>query len=138
MTRKYKISVLPGDGIGREVIPEAVAVLKTAASSISGLEIDLHEFECGGEYFLKNAREWSEEAEAFTKNEADAILLGGVGAKDAEGKIVRRPDGNMAGYSVVIGLRQELDLYANVRPVKLYERVPTPLAEKSPKDIDMV
>jgi 3-isopropylmalate dehydrogenase len=138
LTRKYKISVLPGDGIGREVIPEAVTVMKKAASSTSGLEIDLHEFECGGEYFLKNEREWSVEAEAFTKNEADAILLGGVGAIDAEDKIVRRPDGNMAGYSVVIGLRQDLDLYANVRPVKLYERVPTPLAEKGPKDIDMV
>jgi 3-isopropylmalate dehydrogenase len=138
LTRKYKISVLPGDGIGREVIPEAVAVMKTATSSTSGLEIEIHEFECGGEYFLQNEREWSEEAEDFTKNEADAILLGGVGAKDAEGKIVRLPDGNMAGYSVVIGLRQILDLYANVRPVKLYERVPTPLAEKGPKDIDMV
>jgi 3-isopropylmalate dehydrogenase len=138
LTRKYKISVLPGDGIGREVIPKAVAVMMTAASGTNGLEIETHEFECGGEYFLKNEREWSEEAETFTKKEADAILLGGVGAKDADGKIVRRPDGNMAGYSVVIGLRQDLDLYANVRPVKLYERVPTPLAEKKPKDIDMV
>ncbi|MHA2071660.1 MAG: isocitrate/isopropylmalate dehydrogenase family protein [Candidatus Thorarchaeota archaeon] len=138
MTRKYKISVLPGDGIGREVIPKAVAVMMTAASGTNGLEIETHEFECGGEYFLKNEREWSEEAETFTKKEADAILLGGVGAKDADGQIVRRPDGNMAGYSVVIGLRQDLDLYANVRPVKLYERVPTPLAEKKPKDIDMV
>ncbi|MHA2385136.1 MAG: isocitrate/isopropylmalate dehydrogenase family protein [Candidatus Thorarchaeota archaeon] len=138
MTRKYKISVLPGDGIGREVIPKAVAVMMTAASGTNGLEIETHEFECGGEYFLKNEREWSEAAETFTTKEADAILLGGVGAKDADGKIVRRPDGNMAGYSVVIGLRQDLDLYANVRPVKLYERVPTPLAEKKPKDIDMV
>jgi 3-isopropylmalate dehydrogenase len=138
LTRKYKISVLPGDGIGREVIPKAVAVMMTAASGTNGLEIETHEFECGGEYFLKNEREWSEAAETFTTKEADAILLGGVGAKDADGKIVRRPDGNMAGYSVVIGLRQDLDLYANVRPVKLYERVPTPLAEKKPKDIDMV
>ncbi|MFX1262292.1 MAG: isocitrate/isopropylmalate dehydrogenase family protein [Promethearchaeota archaeon] len=138
MTRKYKISVLPGDGIGREVIPEAVTVMNTVASSIDGLELELHEFECGGEYFLKTDREWSEEAEAFTKTEADAILLGGVGAKDSDGTVVRRQDGNMAGYGVVIGLRQELDLFANVRPVKLYERVPTPLAGKKPKDIDMV
>ncbi len=138
MTRKYKISVLPGDGIGREVIPEAVAVMKAVVSSTSALDIEIHEFECGGEYFLNSKREWSEEAETFTKNEADAILLGGVGAKDTEGKIVRRPDGNMAGYGVIIGLRQDLDLYANVRPVKLYERVPTPLAGKEPEDIDMV
>ncbi len=138
LTRKYKISVLPGDGIGKEVIPEAVNVMKTAASSTSGLEVELHEFECGGQCFLKNGREWSEEAEIFTKEEAHAILLGGVGAKDATGKIVRRPDGNMAGYGIVIGLRQDLNLYANVRPVKLFEGVPTPLAEKEPKDIDLV
>jgi 3-isopropylmalate dehydrogenase len=138
LTRKYKISVLPGDGIGREVIPEAVAVMKAAMSNSTGLEIEFHEFPCGGEYFLKKGREWSGEAENFTKSEADAILLGGVGAKDAAGEIVRRPDGNMAGYSVIIGLRQALDLYANVRPVKLYKRVPTPLADKGPKDIDMV
>jgi len=109
-----------------------------AVLTINDIEIELHEFECGGEYFLKTGREWSEEAEVFAKTKADAILLGGIGAKGPDGRIVRRPDGNLAGYSVVIGLRQELDLYANVRPVKLLEGVPTPLASKEPKDIDMV
>ncbi|MFX1482865.1 MAG: isocitrate/isopropylmalate dehydrogenase family protein [Promethearchaeota archaeon] len=137
MPRKYKVAVLPGDGIGREVIPEAVKVMNEAAN-IEGVDIEAHEFECGGQYFLKNDREWSEEAEEFTKKEADAILLGGVGAKDSKGNTVNLPDGNLAGYSIVIGLRRELDLYANVRPVKLYEGVPTPLADKGPNDIDMV
>ncbi len=137
MGRKYKISVLPGDGIGKEVIPEAVSVMKEAAS-IEKLNLEIHEFECGGQYFLRNNREWSEEAEEFTKTEADAILLGGIGAMDSSGNVVRLPDGNLAGYSIVIGLRQELELYANVRPVKLYEGVPTPLAFKRPEDIDMV
>jgi len=135
--RKYKISVLPGDGIGKEVIPEAVSVMKEAAS-VEKLNLEIHEFECGGQYFLKNMREWSEEAEEFTKTEADAILLGGIGAMDSSGNVVRLPDGNLAGYNIVIGLRQELELYANVRPVKLYEGVPTPLAFKRPEDIDMV
>lgn len=130
--------MLPGDGIGREVISEVRRVLDEVLIWIDGLELEIHEFECGGEYYLKNEREWSQEAEEFTKNEADAILLGGIGAKGPDGAAVRRPDGNLAGYSVVIGLRQELDLYANVRPVKLYEGVPTPLANKGPKDIDMV
>ncbi len=137
MGRKYKISVLPGDGIGKEVIPEAVSVMKEAAS-VEKLNLEIHEFECGGQYFLKNMREWSEEAEEFTKTEADAILLGGIGAMDSSGNVVRLPDGNLAGYNIVIGLRQELELYANVRPVKLYEGVPTPLAFKRPEDIDMV
>ena len=138
MGGKYKIAVLPGDGIGREVIPEAVKVMTEVASVITSLSPEIHEFECGGQYYLKNGREWSEEAETFTKNEADAILLGGIGALDSSGNIVRLPDGNLAGYSIVIGLRQELELYANVRPVKLYDGVPTPLANKSPSDIDMV
>jgi 3-isopropylmalate dehydrogenase len=136
--RKYKIAVLPGDGIGREVIPEAVKVLNEAASVITGLNLEIHEFECGGQYYLKHGREWSEEAEDFTKNEADAILLGGIGAMDPSGNVVRLSDGNLAGYSIVIGLRQELELYANVRPVKLYDGVPTPLANKGPHEINMV
>ncbi len=138
MVRKYKIAVLPGDGIGREVIPEAVKVMNEAASEITGLNLEIHEFECGGQYYLKNDREWSEEAETFTKNEADASLLGAIGALDSSGNVVRLPDGNLAGYSVVIGLRRELELYANVGPVKLYEGVPTPLANKSPSDINIV
>jgi 3-isopropylmalate dehydrogenase len=135
--RKYKIAVLPGDGIGREVIPEAVRVIDEA-STHTDLELEIHEFECGGQYYLKHKREWSEEAEDFTKKEADAILLGGIGGMDKAGKVVRLPDGNLAGYNIVIGLRQELELYANVRPVKLYHGVPTPLAYKRPADIDMV
>jgi 3-isopropylmalate dehydrogenase len=136
--RTYKIAVLPGDGIGREVIPEVRRVMVEASGTSDIIDLEFHEFECGGEYFLKTGNEWSEEAEAFTKTKADAILLGGIGAKGPDGNTVRRPDGNLAGYSVVIGLRQELDLYANVRPVKLYEGVPTPLAGKGPSDIDMV
>jgi 3-isopropylmalate dehydrogenase len=136
--RAYKIAVLPGDGIGKEVISEVRRVMTETVESNDNLDLEFHEFECGGEYFLKTGSEWSEEAETFTKNEADAILLGGIGAKGLDGKVVRRPDGNLAGYSVVIGLRQELDLYANIRPVKLFEGVPTPLAGKGPNDIDMV
>jgi len=138
LTRKYKIAVLPGDGIGREVIPQATRVLEAAEETVSGLRLEKYEFECGGEYYLTSGREWSKEAETFVKNEADAVLLGAVGAAGADGESVRLPDGNLAGYSVVIGLRMDLDLYANVRPVKLYQGVPTPLAEKDHRHIDMV
>ncbi|RDE12908.1 MAG: isocitrate/isopropylmalate dehydrogenase family protein [Candidatus Thorarchaeota archaeon] len=138
MTRKYKLAVLPGDGIGREVTPQAVRVLEAAEETISGLRLEKHEFECGGEYYLTAGREWSKEAETFVKNEADAVLLGAVGAVRADGESVRLPDGNLAGYGIAIGLRMDLDLYANVRPVKLYQGVPTPLADKDPRHIDMV
>jgi isocitrate/isopropylmalate dehydrogenase len=137
LSRTYRISVLPGDGIGREVIPQSVRVLRSVEDLVGGFQIDLHQFECGGEYYLREHREWSQEAEDFTKREADAVLLGAIGAVNSDGSSVRLPDGNLAGYSIVIGLRMDLDLYANVRPVKLYEGVWTPLANKGPLDIDM-
>jgi isocitrate/isopropylmalate dehydrogenase len=137
MSRTYKISILPGDGIGREVVPQAVRVLQAVEELVGGFKMDLHKYECGGEVYLKEQREWSKEAEEFTKNEADAVLLGAIGAVNADGSNVKLPDGNLAGYNIVIGLRMELDLYANVRPVKLYDGVWTPLNGKGPSDIDM-
>jgi isocitrate/isopropylmalate dehydrogenase len=137
MSRTYKISILPGDGIGREVVPQAVRVLEAVENLIGGFKMDLHTYECGGEFYLREKREWSIEAEEFTQKEADAVLLGAIGAVRADGSSVRLPDGNLAGYNIVIGLRMELDLYANVRPVKLYEGIWTPLDGKGPNDIDM-
>jgi 3-isopropylmalate dehydrogenase len=136
--RTYKVSVLPGDGIGKEVVPEAIRVLKAAEAVQGGLVLEFSTFPGGGEYYLRTGTEWSEEAERFTKHEADAVVLGAVGANDNDGNPVRRPDNHLAGYSLVIGLRRELDLFANLRPVKLYEGVPNVLASKSPGQIDMV
>jgi 3-isopropylmalate dehydrogenase len=138
MPKRYRISVLPGDGISKEVIPEAVHVMHAAKDAVGGFNIEDIAFECGGEYYEREGREWSEEGESFTKNEADAILFGAVGALDSKGEPVTLPDGNHAGYNIVIGLRLSLELYANTRPVKLYEGVPTPLGEKTHEDIDMV
>ncbi len=138
MTRTYRISVLPGDGIGPEVVTEALRVLRAAQDALRGAEFQVHEFECGGQYYVRTGKEWTEEAEEFTKRQADAVLLGAVGAEDASGQPVRLPDGNLAGYNIVLGLRFGLDLYANVRPVRLFEGVPTPLYGVTHKDIDMV
>lgn len=135
--KTYKISVLPGDGIGRDVVPQAVRVLDEVQRYVGGFQTELYEFECGGEYYLREGKEWSVEAEDFTKKEADAVLLGAIGASDVHGKSVRLPNGHLAGYSVVIGLRIELELYANVRPVNLLEGVWTPIKDKTPNDINM-
>jgi len=129
MQRKYRIVVLPGDGIGREVVPEAVKALKAAQESVAGLELDFVEFECGFEYYQKMGEPWPPEAYSACK-ESDAILYGAVGLPGVEGLehivyVHRR-------------LRNDLDLYANVRPVKLRENVNCPLAGKNPGDIDFV
>jgi isocitrate/isopropylmalate dehydrogenase len=138
VARTYKIQVLPGDGIGPETIAESVKVLSAAAAATPGLQLSFHEFPCGGKYYLETGQEWSPEAETFSQHQADAILLGAIGWDRAPGEPVRRPDGNLAGAAVVLEQRRRLQLYANVRPVKLYPGVPTPLADRKSQDIDFV
>ena len=112
----YKIVLLAGDGTGPEVMREGLKVLK-AAGDAHALSFDLLPYPCGGEYYLKTGDEWPKEAFPSCKT-ADAILLGAVGHPDA-----RLPNGDLAGAGVIFGLRFGLDLYANVRPVKLYPGV---------------
>jgi len=129
MPRKYKIVVLRGDGVSREVIPEAVKALKAAQEVVTGLELDFAEFECGFEYYQKTGEPWPPQAYETCK-ESDAILYGAVGLPGVEG----------LEHIVYVHrmLRRNLDLYANVRPVKLRENVNCPLVGKKPGDIDFV
>ncbi|MGQ9565297.1 MAG: isocitrate/isopropylmalate dehydrogenase family protein [Candidatus Bathyarchaeales archaeon] len=134
MSRKYKIVVLPGDGVGKEVIPEAVKTLKTTENTVGGFHLEFQQFDCGAEYWRKTGKkaEWpSGTFEACKK--ADAVLLGAIGLPDA-----LRADGTPVGKDVIFGLRFGLDLYANVRPVKLYDGVPCPIAGKKAGDVDLV
>lgn len=110
---RYNIVLLPGDGVGREVIPEAEKILDVV-SEAHDLDFDTEEFPCGGQYFLETGHEWPEEAFPACKA-SDAILLGAVGWPGAT-----LPNGDIAGAGIVFGLRFGLDLYANVRPCKLH------------------
>src|SRR5712691_2577097 len=111
-----KIVLLAGDGVGPEVMREAVKVLK-AVESAYGVSFDLVPFPCGGQHYLETGEEWPDGAFESCKA-ADAILLGAVGLPE-----VVLPNGDIAGVGVVFGLRFGLDLYANVRPTKLYPNV---------------
>ncbi|HEY1558328.1 MAG TPA: isocitrate/isopropylmalate family dehydrogenase [Kofleriaceae bacterium] len=114
---QYDLVLLPGDGIGVEVIAEARALLELV-SSVLGVAFALDEIPCGGKYFLDHGtRDWPEGAEERCRA-ADAILLGAVGWNGPDGRPAQLPDGKMAGYSPVIGNRVRLDLYANIRPVR--------------------
>ncbi|KPV62830.1 MAG: 3-isopropylmalate/3-methylmalate dehydrogenase [Candidatus Bathyarchaeota archaeon BA1] len=134
MPRRYKIVVLPGDGVGAEVVPEAVKVLKAAEESTEGLNLEFQEFECGAHHWSKTGKreEWPPEAFQACR-ESTAILFGAVGLPEAV-----KPDGVMVGADVVFGMRFGLDLYANVRPVRLYPGVECPIAGKKPGDVDFV
>ncbi|HVI00217.1 MAG TPA: isocitrate/isopropylmalate family dehydrogenase, partial [Enhygromyxa sp.] len=120
----YKLVTLGGDGTGPEVMREGLKVL-AAVSKPLGIEWDTQDVPCGGQYYLEHGDlDWP--ADAFGKCEAaDLILLGAVGWPDPKGTggPVLMRDGKMAGYSPVIGNRIRLNLYANVRPIKLYPGV---------------
>jgi 3-isopropylmalate dehydrogenase len=94
-----------------------------AAGEAAGVRFDVEEIPCGGQYYLATwIADWPEGAEERCAA-ADVILLGAVGWPAASGRPVTMKDGKMAGWSPVIGNRGRLDLYANVRPVKLYPGV---------------
>ncbi|MEE9382082.1 MAG: isocitrate/isopropylmalate family dehydrogenase [Nannocystaceae bacterium] len=119
----YQLVTLPGDGTGPEVMREGLRVLD-AVSRPLGIEWAAEEIPCGGQYYLEHkTSDWPEGSHEKCKA-ADLVLLGAVGWPSPDGKgPVTMPDGKMAGFSPVIGNRTRLDLYANVRPVKLYPGV---------------
>jgi 3-isopropylmalate dehydrogenase len=95
----------------------------SAVADQAGVAFDVEEIPCGGQYYLEHKTlDWPEGSEARCAA-ADVILLGAVGWPSADGTPVTMQDGNMAGWSPVIGNRTRLDLFANVRPVKLYPGV---------------
>jgi 3-isopropylmalate dehydrogenase len=112
----YKVVLLPGDGTGPEVTREAIKVLETVADTF-GVSFDKVPFPIGGEYYLETGAEWPDGTFESCKA-ADGILLGAVGHPEA-----LLPSGELAGIGVLFGLRFGLDLYANVRPTKLYANV---------------
>jgi len=132
----YEIAIYPGDGTGPEVVREGCRVLDALAE---GGPSPWHctEYPGGGEYYLRTGREWEPEAAAAAKN-ADAILVGAVGWPGAT-----LPNGDIAGRALVLGLREGLDLFANVRPCKLYPGVRHRISGEyrevwTPKNVDMV
>src|SRR3569623_2088411 len=112
----YDLVLLPGDGIGVEVISDARALIEAIAHKL-GVTFTLTDIPCGGKYFLDHGRDWSVGCEVCCLA-VDAILLGAVGWNGPDGQPVAMPDGKMAGCNPVIGTRMRLDLYANIRPVR--------------------
>jgi isocitrate/isopropylmalate dehydrogenase len=119
----YKLVTLGGDGTGPEVMREGLRVLNAISSALD-VSWNVDDVPCGGQYYLEHGdRDWPVGAEARC-DAADLILLGAVGWPSPTGAgPVLMKDGKMAGFSPVIGNRTRLNLFANVRPVKLYEGV---------------
>src|SRR3990167_5005419 len=126
--RHYKIAVIPGDGTGPEVTDEALKVL-SASSKKNGYKLDLTHFDFGGERYLKTGKVLSDKEVSGLKK-FDAILLGAVGHPDVKPGILEK--------GLLLKIRFDLEQYINLRPVKLYPGVWTPLRDKGPEQIDFV
>jgi len=124
----YKIAVLPGDGTGPEVTAEAVKVLAAAAKA-SGFQYEAVPYDFGGDRYLRTGEVLPEGA-ADELAQFDAILLGAIGHPDVKPGILEK--------GILLKLRFDLDLYINLRPVRLYPGVETPLKDKGPEQIDFV
>jgi tartrate dehydrogenase/decarboxylase/D-malate dehydrogenase len=126
--RRYRIAVIPGDGIGKEVVPEGVRVLEQVAKS-SGFALELDWFDFSSyDYYAKHGRmmpeDWKEQVGGH-----DAIFFGAVGWPE------KIPD-HISLWNSLILFRREFDQYVNLRPVRLMPGVPAPLVGRKPGDID--
>ena len=126
----FRIAVLPGDGIGKEVMSACIEVLDTIQRKVGGFKLDLEYIDAGAEYFLEQGVDITYEAMDKVK-QADAILLGAMGLQD-----VRLPNGTEIAPHLKI--RTELGLFAGVRPVKAYPNTPQRLADARSQEIDFV
>ena len=126
--KKLKIAVIGGDGTGPEVTAEALKVL-AAVAKLEGIDYETQDYKFGGEHYLKTGEILPDGAVEKLK-QYDAIYLGAVGHPDVAPGILEK--------GLLLQLRFQLDQYINLRPVKLYPGVETPLAGRGPDDIDFV
>ena len=124
----YNIAVIPGDGTGPEVVREGLKVLR-AVSEKFGFEYELTEYDFGGDKYLRTGSILPKEALEELRH-YDAIYLGAIGHPDCPPGLLEK--------GILLTMRFELDLYINLRPVKLYPGVDCPLKDKGPEDIDFV
>src|SRR5262244_795777 len=121
-----RIAVIAGDGIGKEVTPEAIKVIR-AATVLARRQIEFVEFDWGADKFLKEGVTLPPGAVEMLRDEFDAILFGALGDP--------RVPSNQHAADILLGLRFKLDLYVNARPVELFHDRLTPLKDRGEDDI---
>jgi tartrate dehydrogenase/decarboxylase/D-malate dehydrogenase len=126
--RRHRIAVIPGDGIGREVTPAALEVLE-AAGRAHGFELELTEHPWGCDYFVETGRMMPVDG-IDTLRDSDAIFLGAVGRPDV-------PD-HISLWGLLIPIRRTFRQYVNLRPIRLWPGIPSPLRHVTPEQVDMV
>jgi 3-isopropylmalate dehydrogenase len=128
MSRVHDIGVLPGDGIGEEVVREALKVLD-AAQEVFGFATRREPMPYGADHYLKTGETMPDAA--FDRiRQLHAVLFGAIGDPRIEVGLLE--------FAIIAGMRHKLDLFVNLRPVKLYHEALCPLKDRKPTDIDMV
>ncbi|TFH17205.1 MAG: 3-isopropylmalate dehydrogenase, partial [Lentisphaerales bacterium] len=128
MSKTHKIAIIPGDGTGPEVIAEGIKVVKAAGQKY-GFGIEPVSYDFGGDRYISKNEILPDSAVEELKK-FDAIYLGAIGHPEVKPGILEK--------GILLKLRFALDQYINLRPVKLYPGVATPLKDKGPKEIDYV
>ena len=122
---RKRIAVIPGDGIGQEVIPQALKVIRA-----SGADVELSEFDWGADRYLRDGMTVPPDGFAMLGRNFDAVFAGAFGDP--------RVKTNIHAKEILLGMRFKMDLYANVRPVRLLDAELCPLKDVEPKDVDFV
>ena len=125
---QYRVGVIGGDGVGPEVTAQALKALAAAADRFD-FSYDTTEYDLGGQRYLATGEVLPEAVQAELDGH-DAILLGAVGTPDVPPGVLER--------GLLLKLRFDFDLYINHRPVKLYPGVPTPIADLTPEQCDLI
>jgi 3-isopropylmalate dehydrogenase len=125
VSQKKRIAIIPGDGIGKEVVPEAVKAINA-----TGAPVELIHFDWSADRYLADGTTIPPDGFAMLGRDFDAILVGAFGDP--------RVSTNIHAKEILLGMRFQMDLYANVRPVRLLDASLCPLKEIGPKDIDFV
>src|SRR5262245_6058078 len=126
---KYRIAIIAGDGIGKEVIPAGMNALR-ADARVCGIELDTEDFHWGCDYYLRTGRMMDDDG-LLRLQDFSAIYLGAIGDP------ARVPD-HISLRDLLIKIRQRFDQYINLRPIKLLAGTQSPLRDKSPNEIDFV
>ena len=124
-TPRKRIAVIPGDGIGQEVIPQAIKAIEA-----SGAAVEFSDFDWGADRYLRDGMTVPADGFAMLGRDFDAILVGAFGDP--------RVPSNLHAKEILLGMRFKMDLYANVRPVRLLDAALCPLKGVAPNDVDFV
>ena len=130
MVKEYRIAVIPGDGIGKEVVPEGCQVLKAVEDVLGDFRLHFEEYPWGSEYYLKHGRMMPQDA-LKTLEDCEAIYLGAVGWPS------QVPD-HVTLWGLLLPIRKSFEQYVNIRPVRLLPGLVGPLRNKGPEDINFV